>query len=681
LKGEIIFMFFRKKHKKIDFLKAHEKFDDLINSLHRHQRRKASKALANFFKYLAVFVLTIIILAGIMSGLVFYKFKNVYELAISGKNSLQSSIDSAKQNNFSGMNADSLSAENDFARLAVELQNFRNNFLVKNLPVGQNELNDLDNLIKSASLVSKALTKSSSVGEKLNDLLGGKFGLNFAEFTTEQKQSLLKFIYESGPELNGVKADLDLALLDIDQVEAGGLLSPFKFKIADARNKLAETSVFLSQAVLASELLPEFAGYPKQSTFLVLFENNDELRPTGGFLGTYGILQTKNGDLVRFDSHDIYHMDEPMEAGHLLSIVPPDPIKKYLNKNWYMRDANWSPDWPSAAEQITRFYDKENSLLPPKNQINNFSGDFNGVIAITPDFVTSLLDLTGPITIGNEQFNKNNFTALLQYKVEQDLAAQNVTSWQRKEIIGKILAEMKIKLFNLNYSQWPAAAEKLSAAIAQKNILFFTPNDYLEEVIKDLGVGGEIKNTDGDYLMLVDANLASLKTDAVMQRKIDYQVRQKADGLYADLKITYTNTGKADWRTSDYKDYARIYLPQGSVVKSATGFSVLDKTYNELSKTVVAGLLYVRLGKSAELNISYKLPAYIANRFSQGDYQFYLQKQPGNRIDSVKVDVTASNAIKSYNPSLGVKISGNNIIWNSDLIADKEFTLNFKIVN
>jgi|WetSurMetagenome_2_1015567.scaffolds.fasta_scaffold50573_1 hypothetical protein len=675
--SKIFSMFFKKKHKKIDFLKVPEKFSDLVDSLHRHQHRKNGNALARFFKYLAVFVLLIIVLAGIISGIIFFKFKNAYDLAISGKNSLQNSITSAQQNNFSGMNADSLAAENDFTKLAAELQNFRNNFLVKNSPIGQNELNDIDNLVKSAGLVSKALAQSSAVGEKLNDILGGKLGANFSEFTTEQKQSLLKFIYQSGPELNGVKADLDLALLDINQVQANGMLSPFKPKILDARNKLEQTSIFLSQAVLASELLPELAGYPKQSTFLVLFENNDELRPTGGFLGTYGILQTKNGDLIRFDSHDIYHMDEPIEAGRLLSIVPPDPIKKYLNKNWYMRDANWSPDWPTSAAQINWFYNKENALLPPKNQINNFAGQFDGVIAITPDFVTSLLDLTGPITVDGEQFNAGNFTNLLQYKVEQDLAAQNVTSWQRKEIIGKILAAMKIKLFDLDYSQWPALAEKLNSAVAQKNILFFTSNDYLEGVIKNLGAGGEIKNTAGDYLMLVDSNMASLKTDAVMQRKIAYQVRQQADGLYADLKITYTNSGKADWRTSDYKDYARIYLPQESVVKSATGFSVLDKTYNESGKTVVAGLLYVRLGKSAELNISYKLPASISSQFSQGNYQLYLQKQPGNRINSVQVDVTAPNAIKSYNPLLGVKISGNNIVWNSDLTTDKELSLNF----
>lgn len=667
-------MFWRKKNKKIDFLKAHERLEDLVESLHRHGQKKKAKGFLPFLKYLVIFISVLFILAGVIAGILFFKFKNIYDLALSARSSFNSSVDSARNRDFGGMGESSLAAENSFAALAAELSSLRKNIFFKNLKIGEKELNDIDYIVASAGTVSRSLTQASLIGEQFDKLMGGKFGASFSEFTPEQKTALLKFIYESGPELNGVKADLELASLNMERVDGGGLLSPFKVKIFELKDQLKKASVLMSQAVLASELAPEFFGYPDQSTFLVLFQNNDELRPTGGFLGTYGILQTKNGDFVRFDSHDIYHMDEPMEAGHLLSLVPPEPIRKYLNKSWYMRDANWSPDWPTSAQQIVWFYNKENPLLPPKNQINNFTGAFNGVIAITPDFVESLLALIGPVEINGEQFTKDNFTTLLQYKVEQDFASQNVTSWQRKEVVGKILEEIKKKVFNLNYSQWPSAAEKISAAIEKKDILLYFKNDYLEGLAKELNAGGEIKAAEGDYLMLVDSNMAALKTDAVMQREIDYQLRQKPDGLYADLKIVYTNTGKADWRTSDYKDYARIYLPEGIELKNAVGFSVLDKVYKEGDKTVIGGLLYVRLGKSTTLNISYKLPASLAKQYRQGNYQLYVQKQPGSRVNSLKIDVMAPIAIKSYNPA-GAKVDGNNIIWTSGLETDKEFEI------
>jgi hypothetical protein len=670
-------MFIKKKKKTIDFLNGHASVEALAEALHLHQKHSNRRPFRAFFKYLGISILVLFVLAIIAAGVLFFRFKNIYNLALSGKNNLQSSLTSAQNKNFSAMGNESLSAENSFTELARELESLRDNPVFKTLNLGQKELNDIDYLIQSAGVVSKSLNEAALLGAQWSDIMGGKFGTDFSSFSPDQKQALLKSIYESGPELNGLKADLDLAIINLNKVEADGFLSPVKTQIDQVKGKLIEASSLLSEATVVSQLAPEFFGYPSKSTFLVMFENNAELRPTGGFLGTYGILQTENGDVARFDSHDIYHMDEPMEAGHLLAIVPPDPIKKYLNQTWYMRDANWWPDWPTSAAQIIWFYNKENALLPVKNQINNFSGNFNGVIALTPDFVTSLLDLTGPITIDGEQFNKDNFSDLLEYKVEEDFSSEQVSSWQRKEIIGKILAAMKEKLFNLDYSLWPAVMAKINDAVKEKNILVYSPNAYNESLVQNLGAAGEIKKTDSDYFMLVDANMASLKTDAAMQRNISYQLRQQADGLYADLKINYLNTGKADWRTSDYKDYARIYLPEGSEIKSETGFSAPDKPYNEAGKTVVAGLLYVRLGKSTNLDISYKLPADLANQFSQGNYQLYVQKQPGNIVNSLKVDVMAPGAIKSYNPLDNGKVLNNSVVWTSDLTTDKEYGLNF----
>jgi hypothetical protein len=670
-------MFDRKKHKKIDFLTGHHSIASLADTmrLHLHLRRKRRRKFFPFLKILSFLSLFVFILSLVLAGVLFFHFKNIYDLAASGKTNLQSSLIAAQNKNFSAAANDSLSAANSFSALSGELEAWRENIVFKNLNLGQKELADADYLIKSAGVISKALNEASALGAQWNDIMGGKFGTNFSQFSSQQKQALLKSIYESGPELNGLKADLDLALVNLDKVEADGFLSPFKVKIGEAKSKMIEAFNILAEAAVVSQLAPEFFGYPAQSTFLVLFENSAELRPTGGFLGTYGILQMNNGDVVRFDSHDIYHLDQPMEALRLLAIVPPEPLKKYLNKTWYLRDANWSPDWPTSAEQITWFYKKENDLLPPKNQINNFNGDFNGVIAITPAFVTSLLDLTGPITINGEVFTKENFTDLLEYKVEQDFSSE---SWQRKEIIGKILAVMKEKLFSLDYSLWPSALAKVNDAVKQKNILAYLSDDAKEGLVQNLGAGGEIKVADGDYLMLVDSNLASLKTDAVVQRNIEYQVRKKQDGLYADLKIKYINNGKADWRTSDYKDYARIYLPAGSEIKSVTGFSSPEKPYNELGKKVVAGLFYVRLGKSAELDISYKLPAFLAEQYILGKYQLYVQKQPGNMVNSLKVDVMAPSAIKSYNPVESAQVQGNGIIWNAGLEYTNRALINFQ---
>jgi hypothetical protein len=512
----------------------------------------------------------------------------------------------------------------------------------------------------------------------LDNVVSGRLGGSFSQFSAEEKQRLLKFIYESGPEINGLKANLDLALLDMERVSAGGLLLPLRPKIEEARDKIRAAAAFLDKATLASRLLPEIFGYPKNSTFLVLFQNSDELRPTGGFLGTYGILETKNGDIARFDTHDIYHMDMPLEAAKNFKIVPPEPIKKYLNKNWYLRDSNWSPDWPESAKQIIWFYQKEDALLPAKNQINNFKGNFNGVFAITPDLVISLLELTGPIEIKGEVFSKDNFTKLLEYKVEQDFASQNATSWERKEIIGDILEEIKIRMFNLPYDKWLYVAQKIGNNLEEKNLLLYFQDPILEDLAKNLGAAGEIKTVDDDYLFAVDSNMAALKTDAVMERSLNYKIEKKADGLYAELKIDYKHQGGRDWRTDDYKSYTRVYVPKGSRLISADGFSYEPaKTGEESGKTVFEGFVIVRVGKTTELSLKYKLPPDLLEKYNTGNYGLYLQKQPGKKVKNVKVDVIAPSAIKSYEPAIGAAVNGNNIIWSSDLNTDKEFNVKF----
>ncbi|MFA5248787.1 MAG: DUF4012 domain-containing protein [Patescibacteria group bacterium] len=674
-------MFNKKKVKKINFLDGHDRFEKLLEHLPFVKKKKKNHFLV-FLKYFFYTLILFLVLGIIAASFLAYKGKGIYDLVMTVKYNLDDSLSAAKEKNFTAMSESAAGADENIRALVGELEMLKKNFFLKNTGLADKELVEIEKILKSAELSSRSLVMAAALGQELDNVVSGRLGGSFSEFSSEEKQRLLKFIYESGPEINGLKANLDLALLDLENVSVGGLLSPLRPKIEETREKMRSAATFLDKMMFASRLVPEIFGYPKNSTFLVLFQNSDELRPTGGFLGTYGILETKDGDIARFDTHDIYHMDMPLEAANNFKIVPPEPIKKYLNKNWYLRDANWSPDWPESAKQILWFYQKEDALLPPQNKINNFSGNFNGVFAITPDLVTSFLELTGPLTIKDETYSKENFTRLLEYKVEEDFAGQNTSSWERKEIIGDILAEIKIRMFNLPYDKWFYAWQKIDSALERKDLLLYFQDPILEDLAKNLGAAGEVKTVDDDYLLVVDANMAALKTDAAMERTLEYKIEKKSDGLYAKLKINYQNNGVRDWRTDDYKSYTRIYAPKGSEFVSASGFSYEKAiTSEDLDKTVFEGFVIVRVGQSVSLNLEYKLPPDLLEKYNQGRYSLYLQKQPGKKVKNVKVDVMASGAIKSYEPLAGATVNSNNIVWNSDLDTDKEFRviINYKL--
>lgn len=667
-----------KDHKNIDLRSSLEKMEDVLH-YRNHKKKKKQRQFRRALKISAGIFLTAVLLALVLASFAFFKFKGVYDSAILGKASLEYSLSNAKRGDFKEMAQAALRAEGYFNDILKELENNYGGAFLFSGGFTREQIADVRYLAESASIISRSMSQAGDIAEEIDAVLAGKIGENFSQFTEAEKREVLKKIYEAGPELNGIKANLELALMHLDRIKANALFLPIRGKIDNVKLELGKGVDSLSRLVMVSQLAPELFGYPDNSHFLVLFQNDSELRPTGGFLGTYGILETSNGEIVRFDTHDIYHIDMPMEKQGLFQEAPPEPIRKYLNEYWYMRDSNWSPDFPTSAKKVQWFYHQENNRLPEENKINDFSGRFSGVIAVTPALVKDLLAMIGPIEAGGDVFHADNFSELLQYKVEQDFFNQNISSWERKEVIGDILEQIKIKMFDMDYSRWPSVARILEENIEKKNILAYFNNDNLQSIVKELGVAGEVKSSKGDYLMVVDANMGAMKTDSVMEKDIEYSVRSENGRLIASLSLYYENKGAYSWKTGDYHTYTRVYVPKGSKLIKAEGISRGQATSgSELGKTYFAGFLSVRVGQKGSLSFEYELPKRLFKKFETGDYDLLVQKQPGRKTGSLKVDFGSGSRVKSYNPEeSGKNLEKGRIIWNTGLRTDKRFQAEF----
>jgi len=676
-------MFKLSKSNNLNLAGLYEKAEDLIASVPFIKKRKRRRKVLKILKYFLFCFIALIILAIILGASVFFNFKQVYRSASAARDNLTQAISLAGEREFAAASVASKKAGEDFNLASLHLKSANSNFFISRLPFLQSQVNDLDYLIKSGEILSKSVYQAATLGQELDILFFKRVDLSFSKFSPEEKGEILKLIYESGPELAGLKANLDLAYFSLDQVRFKGIFRFLENKINKIKVELKEGRVLLERVVAMTEILPFWAGYPGKTSFLVLLQNNDELRPTGGFLGTYGILEIKDGDISRFDTHDIYHLDMPVKDK--INVIPPEPLKKYLEADrWFMRDSNWSPDWPTAASEIKRFYKKEDRLLPPENQINNFSGEFSGIVAITPKFVTDLLAIAGPVFVSGEEYNKDNFQRLLQYKVEADYIQLGIPSWQRKEVIGELVKELKIKLFDLPFSSWRQILARFEENILEKDILIYLKDELAQKLVKDLGGAGEVKEIDGDYLMAVDANLAALKTDAVINRNISYELEQRAGGLLAKLKISYAHNGGFDWRTTRYRTYTRVYIPAGAKL-TRVKINNEDKNVDEVdiaskfNKTVFGAFVSIEPGKIGSLYFEYKLPVNLEKLVENGNYSLYVQKQPGNNVENLAVDLKFKNKVKSYNPVgfSAERESDEGIRWETDLRTDKAFEVNF----
>jgi len=613
------------------------------------------------FLYLFIFVFFALLIKFIVYS---YTVKIIYQSAQRGKDYLEYAVGSLQDEEINHAYTLSNAAEENFISAAREFEEIKENFFIKNIESLSQEAENVDKLLQAAVNLSGAVKKGANFAKEFEKTLDSGNKITFSKFTIEEKQKMLYFLSSGTAEFEKINGLLDLALADLNNIKYEGYFKQYREKIEEVKVRIKDVKDMIVKANPLVKLLPHLLGYPKQTNYLILLQNNDELRPTGGFLGTFSVMQVKDGEILDCQTQDVYHLDMPIKDK--LDIKPPEPLREYLGmEKWFMRDANWSPDWPNSARKIEWFYRNENRLLE-KNKF--FDDEFDAIAAINPKIVEDFLAITGPVVVEGQEYNKDNFKKLLQYRVEKGYVRLGVPSWHRKEVISQIYKELKIKIFDLPASRWTEVIDLIDDNIDKKNILVYLKDRDCQAIVKDRGFAGELKDTNGDYLMVVDANMASYKTDAVMDKAISYKVDQSdLDTLMGKVKIDYTHNGGFDWRTTRYRTYTRVYVPKGSKLIKSDGENV--KAYDELGKTCFASFLSIEPGDSGSLYFEYKLPEKIVQ---DDKYQLYIQKQPGNNVGELKVDLNFFNETISFFPE-----EGKNLQWVSDLEVDRQFTARF----
>ena len=675
--------FVKAEEKKI-ISKAEEIYENLAPVKKKRRLAKLARRLKLLTPLLIGFAALIIVLTGISA----WMFSVIIFKSMEGRENLLSAAALARAKDFEGSMALSRSAEMNFKEASVKADEINSSVLRYIPPVGGIAEN-LKYLTVTADMLARTVSQGTVFYRELQNLVA-RDDSNFSKLSQEEKGKVLKYLYESAPELSGLKANLDLAALNLQKVEFPLILYPVQGKIEDLKEQVDLGREFLARAIPAAKFLPELAGYPEKKNFLFLLENNDELRPAGGFIGNYGVMETYYGDIVKFDTEDSYHLDMPVKDK--INVVPPAPLKEYLAQKWYFRDSNWSPDFPQSARTAEWFFNEESALMAPLSQVPAIlpSGGFNGVIAITPKFITDLLTITGPITLEGHEYNKDNFSELLEWRVEVAYRDLGEREWNRKEMVGRLAEELKIRLFDLPFDRWGEIFKAVDSNIAGKNIMLYFKDCDLERLAMEEGIAGEMKPAKNDYFMAVDANLGAFKSDSVMSKNIIYEIREKDGALFAKATLNYAHQGDFSWRSTRYRSYTRIFVPAGSELVLAEGFESPvasgseDKSFpsecgsDPGDKDYFGGLFTVEPGKIKNLTIEYRLPAGIYKAYVDGRYELYLQKQPGSRVSETEVKLNFGKNIAAYSPSgfSAEKIKDNIISWKTDLNTDKSFVVN-----
>lgn len=537
------------------------------------------------------------------------------------------------------------------------------------LPFARGEVKAVRNILAAAEI---NIESAKEVVDWLGQfkLLWGKSLQSVGSLPEAERKEFLQGLAASAPIWQDVKykgaVAMDL-LQDAGEQTRLPVLSSFVNSIIKTMSSGQELFNNLEPYI---PLLPKLLGYPSAQTYLLLLQNNTELRPTGGFIGTFGSLTLGNGAVASFSTENIYNLDEPAKAYN--TKVPPPPIQRYLKQSqWFLRDVNWDPDFPTTAREAMRFYREE------RGPIQNF----NGVIAFTPKIIEDILRVTGPITIRDNVFTAENIVEKLQYEVDVGFKKEGVNIYNRKEIIDDLAQVLKEKIFAFSPKELRSLAPLLLDAFTEKHLMVYFTDSRLQALAAKLNWDNRVLESEGDYVYLVDANLGSLKTDPVVSRSISYTLRgePRDRSLLATVAVTYKNSGDFDWKTTRYRTYSRLYVPYGSSLESAKGNEEQIEITDQHGKTVFGTFISIEPGRSETLTFTYKLPAWLTEKITQGQYQLLVQKQAGTEAHELRLDLVVPFAVASKSGLPGLKQEDKNrVTATADLRADRTVYLKSK---
>jgi hypothetical protein len=462
----------------------------------------------------------------------------------------------------------------------------------------------------------------------------------------------------------------------------------------DEAYPLAQTGLELAQAA------PQLLGADRPHTYLLLFQNEDELRATGGFISAVGRVTIEAGKIVSMTVEDSYAVDDfttPYPD-------PPAPMQDYMGIDlWVFRDSNWSPDFPAAARQAISLYTQTRG------------GAIDGVIALNQAVVEALVDGLGPLTIDGQTIANAQEMRAYMRKAWAPSDQSTASEWmaQRKNFISRAMQTLLDRLLTGRNVNWQTLGQSLNRVLHSRDLLITLVDPQANEPLHTAQLDGALRtDTVGDYLMVVDTSMGFNKVSVAMQQALHYTVTLATDHApQAELTIAYTNTNPAapgcvhrppnyDLDTTYnqlvqqcYWLYRRVLVPPSAELIDAsrhpTGPGELISGLNsggatrvseEDGKTVFGTFLIVPRGRQVNSRLSYRLPASVVQvRNDQLSYHLVWQKQPGAAAWPATVTVVfpAGRVLLEAQPQ-PVSTTANSATFQFNLDTDREVGVTLK---
>jgi hypothetical protein len=472
------------------------------------------------------------------------------------------------------------------------------------------------------------------------------------DITQPINATLVRRLLAARPQIEIARGSVVQAAADWSHVPVSRLSPPL-------RDRLRGVDSLLSQAQEGFDLaliLPNLLGANGQRDYLLIAQNPDELRATGGFISGAGVLRFDDGRVVDFfmrnsNTVDNYAIDENPD--------PPEPLFKYMEiEQWVFADSNWSPDFPTSAATAAELY--------------NFGQgrDLPNVLGFDPAAIQMFLDVLGPVSVDDfpEPVSAENLTRYMRSQYDAQFQTGSKAFMDK---LGKaIIAKIETAPAGLDLVMLARAAQR---ALDQRHLLLYVEDPATAAILARRGWDGAVQPGSADFLMVVDSNVGYNKINPNIHEELTYTVDlSDLQAPRAELAVRHMNRvnipGECRQNSGDligpdwyekrvagcYWDYLRVLIPGGSALIGATtqpipgawmmsgegddGAVTLQE--GERGASVLSRLLVVPAGGKRETILRYRLPRTAITHDDQGwHYRLRIQKQAGREAIPCVVNI------------------------------------------
>jgi hypothetical protein len=464
----------------------------------------------------------------------------------------------------------------------------------------------------------------------------------------------------------------------------------------------AELPAF-QDALIMAQVLPEMMGSQGEMTYLLMAQNEDELRPTGGFVSGAGLLVVNDGNIGAVTFSDANLVDDWRNKPYDL---PPDPFIEFMGMDIFLfRDVNFWPNFPTSAEEAAQLYSLGQDI------------PVGGVVAIDQQFVSLLLDAVGPVYVPELERTVNSKNVISEMR-EAWAPKPGQENWiaQRKAFMGPLSNAIRLRLESDLVSINPVGLVRaLHAAAEQRHLQIFVPDESIEAALADAGWDGKQSVSPGrDYLQVVDTSMGFNKVNAAIDRAITYQITLADDGSpQVDLNLEFIHTAPASTKRCEhgtpytldieygdliddcYWNYLRVYVPAGSELIEASKHPVgaekllvsddwpgTARSFTEASGnvTVFDNFFVLPQGERISSSFTYLLPSgVVMTEGREKTYRLFVDKQAGTASVPIQIVVRLPDGTKLLRSSpVPTEVNGQEISFSTELQTDLLFDITYR---